>query len=107
MVSTSWLARTRQTWKLAVFSLLIAVTLVLIVAFVLAVNGYLGSGVWGKFKLAVAFVLVGMSSLVWLCIAIRCPKCGKRPVWGMLRTIDANVWLVSLLAIDRCPSCKQ
>jgi hypothetical protein len=59
---------------------MILATLLLIVAFILAVNGYMFSDFVGKFEIAITFILVGASSLFWLCLSIRCPRCGKRPV---------------------------
>jgi hypothetical protein len=84
---------------------MILVTLVLIVTFIFAVNDYMVSDFAGRFELAVTFAFIGVSSLFWLCLSIRCPRCGKRPVWGMLRTVDVSTWLVKLHAIERCPEC--
>lgn len=107
MATHSWIVNTRQTWKLGVFYSLILAALLLIVAFILAVNGYMILGFASRFEIAVTFILVGASSLFWLCLSIRCPRCGKRPVWGMLRTVDVNAWLVKLHIMERCPTCLQ
>ncbi len=107
MATRSWIVNTGQIWKLGVFYLLILTTLLLIVAFILAVNGYMILGLVSRFEVAITFILVGASSLLWLCLSIRCPRCGKRPVWGMLRTVDINTWLVKLHSMERCPACLQ
>lgn len=107
MAMRSWIADTGQLWKLWLFYLMILTTIVLIVAFILAVNSYVISDFAGRFELAISFILLGASALVWLCFSIRCPRCGKKPVWGILKTADVNSWLVKLHAIERCPECGQ
>jgi hypothetical protein len=84
---------------------MILATLALIVAFIFAVNGYMVLDFAGRFELAVTFISIGASSLFWLCSSIRCPRCGKRPVWGILKTFDVSTWLVKLHAMERCPEC--
>lgn len=105
MATRSWIVNTGQLWKLGFFYSMILVTLLLIVAFILAVNGYMISAFAGKFEIAITFILVGASSLLWLCLSIRCPQCGTRPVWGIFKTIDVNAWLVKLYSMERCTKC--
>lgn len=107
MATRSWIVCTGQLWKLGLFYLMILTTIMLIGAFILAVNGYVISSFAGRFELAISFILLGASSLAWLCLSIRCPRCGKKPVWGILKTADVNSWLVKLHAIERCPECGQ
>lgn len=107
MVTRSWMVSTGQLWKLGLFYLMLVATLALIVAFIFAVNGITLSAFGGRFELAISFILLGASSLLWLCFAIRCPRCGKRPVWGMLKTVDVNTWLIKLHTMERCPECRQ
>ena len=107
MAARSWIVSTGQLWKLGLFYSMMLAALVLIVAFILAVNGYMIAGFAGRFELAITFILVGASSLFWLCLSIRCPRCGKRPVWGILKTVDINTWLVKLHVMERCPECGQ
>lgn len=107
MALRPWIVRTGQLWKLGLFYLMILTTVLLIVAFILAVNGTMISDFVGRFELAISFILLGIASLGWLCLSIRCPQCGNRPVWQMLRTVDANTWLVKLHTLERCSECKQ
>ena len=107
MASRSWIASTGQLWKLGLFYLMMLTTVLLIVAFILAVNGAMISDFAGRFELAISFILLGMGSLVWLCSSIRCPRCGSRPVWRMLRTVDVNTWLVKLHTMEHCSKCNQ
>jgi hypothetical protein len=107
MPTRSWIGSTGQIWKLGLFYFMMLTTVALIVAFILAVNGATISNFAGRFELAISFVLLGVVSLVWLSLSIRCPKCGSRPVWRMLRTVDINSWLVKLHTMNCCPECKQ
>ena len=107
MASRSWIDGTGQLWKLGLFYSMLLTTLVLIVVFILAVNGYVASGRTVRIELAVTFALLGVSSLLWLCLSIRCPQCGNKPVWRMLKTVDFNTWLIKLHTMERCPECGR
>lgn len=107
MTPRSWIANTGQLWKLSLFYLMMLTTVLLIVVFISAVNGATITNFAGRFELAISFILLGVASLAWLCFSIRCPRCGSRPVWKMLRTVDVNAWLVKLHSMERCPECKR
>jgi hypothetical protein len=53
-------------------------------------------------SLVVATLLVGL----WLCLAIRCPRCQAKIVWIALCEQGAGHWLVWLLALTKCPRCN-
>lgn len=106
MATQSWISNTGQFWKIGVFYFLLLVSFVAMLAFMLSVNGYLRQDHFSKFELASAFILLGLLSLMWLCIAIRCPRCGKRPVWDMIKAADVNSWLINIHVIDRCQKCE-
>ena len=105
MSSQVWIKRSGQAWKLVIFYLFILSELLLIVAFVMAVNDVRLVGGVDSIQLAVAFVAVGLGSLAWLCLSVRCPRCGYKPVWKILRQAEATSWLVTVHKLDRCPSC--
>ena len=107
VASRFWIKRSGQAWKLAIFYLLISVTIVLFVAFVMAVNKIQLLGQLGSMQLAFAFVAFGFTSLIWICLSVRCPRCGHKPVWGILRRSDTSTWLVSLHTMERCPQCSD
>lgn len=105
-MSGFWIKRSGQAWKLGVFYLFILLTLLLFVAFVMAVNDVRLVDELGTMELAFAFVGVGFTSLIWICFSVRCPRCGYKPVWNILRRSDVSTWLVTLHTLDRCPQCK-
>lgn len=107
MASRSWITRSGQAWKLAVFYLLISTTVFLFLAFVMAVNNVEVLGLLSSMEFAFAFVGVGFASLIWICSSVRCPRCGHRPVWGILRHSAASTWLVTLHTLERCPRCTN
>lgn len=107
MQRSSWIARSRQTWKMHVFYVFMVVTLSLIGVFIASVNDVqLIPGV-GQFELAILFLVSGFGGLGWLGFAIRCPHCGHRPVWRTLQRADAGAWLPTLLEMTACPACRR
>lgn len=69
----TWLKRTGQTWKIAVFSVLILVGMALFGFFLAVVNGKVEDG--DVMYSAFAFMGVGLAAFFWLVFAIRCPGC--------------------------------
>jgi hypothetical protein len=53
----------------------------------------------------VAGTAVGLTSMVWSAIAVRCPKCGTRLLWRAVSEESSANWLTWLLHLDACPSC--
>lgn len=107
MDSGSWLSRSGQSWKMLVFYAFLVVTIGLIALFIASVNGVeIVPGV-SQFGLAMLFVGSGFGALGWLVYAIRCPRCGYRPVWPTLKQSNAGVWLPTLLTMTDCPSCHE
>lgn len=102
----SWIRRSGQLWKLVTFALLGSVSFASFVAMVLTINGVklvpLGEG-----ALAFVGVIVGTADFAWLCLSIRCPRCGARPAWKILRTSSVNSWFVELCSMTACPACGE
>jgi hypothetical protein len=53
-----------------------------------------------------AGIVVGLAGMVWSALAVRCPKCGTRLVWRAVSEQSTANWLMWLLHLDSCPSCK-
>jgi hypothetical protein len=100
-MASPWLRRTGQTWKIAVFGVLVVVGLSLFALMIAAVN----EKIEGEVAFAFAFVSVGFGAFVWLAAGVRCCRCGARPAWHLMRTAPHASWFLELLALDRCPSC--
>jgi len=97
--SQRWLQRTRQTWKVTIY-------LVGLVGFggVLTYCLSLSPESVGWTILATAG---GMLSFVWLAVSVRCPECGARVAWFILRTAPANQWRTRLTNLTDCPRCES
>jgi len=90
-----------------VFYAFVVITIGLIVLFIASVNDVEVIPGISQFGLAMLFVGSGFGGLCWLVYAIRCPRCGHRPVWPTLKQANAGAWLPTLLAMTECPSCHQ
>ncbi len=99
-----WIDATHQTWKLVVFvgwMLVAGLFILLLVASVQEVR-------WtpiGAVESAFGLVASGALALAWLLVSIRCPACGTRPVWRVLRTAEAHEWVKVLVSYEQCPAC--
>ena len=101
----TWLARTRQSWKIALYGILIGVTVVTLIILVLIVNDIRlipGLDVVGA---AFLLILFGASAFVWLVVSIRCSSCNGRPAWTLMRTSDFGSWFYRLWLATECPVC--
>ena len=50
-------------------------------------------------------VVAALAVGVWLCLAIRCPRCRARIVWVAIHERGVGDWLFWLLALQTCPRC--
>jgi hypothetical protein len=107
----SWMARAGQRWKLWVGIVGLMPSLV---------SFFLG---WRLYALcdgpayaycrsadqATAYMMIGTSvgllAFAWMCLAPRCPACGKRIVWWALSSKPAGGWVQALKALRACPGC--
>jgi hypothetical protein len=102
-----WIARSGQQWKLHVFYCLLLVAVAAFWLFLDMVNRDDSYSTTYVLTVTGAFVLSAASALGWLILAIRCPRCGTRPVMSILRTADFNEWFVTLSTLVRCPKCRS
>lgn len=111
MERMNWVARTRQRWKLRAGFALLAASGVFIV---------LGYSAFGKCEGPVyahcatedsgaaymaAGGLVGLVSMLWLWLAVRCARCGKRIVWWAMSSKPSGAWLSAITNLQTCPGC--
>lgn len=98
----SFVKRSGQTWKFWVFLILLFIGFVLILP-ALTSSRRLDDDI------AIVLLLAGLAlhigNMVWLAIAIRCPKCRASLGWHAIRRRDANTWLFWLLQSEKCPAC--
>ena len=105
MEKTSWLHSTSQGWKLWVFTVLVFVTGCSLVFLVLNVNGVFGLETFSILKIAFSSVALGVGSLLWLGLSIRCPGCGGKVAWHFLHSRRHTSWWIDLVSTRTCPLC--
>lgn len=98
MLKRSFLARTRQLWKLNIALVVMAIGLFIVFG---VVNGTLPA----EGMAVVAGLSLGLAGMGWLFLSIRCPNCHDRVLWKAARTRGAGNWLGRLLQESTCPSC--
>lgn len=99
-----WISATHQIWKFRVFHVLLVCNWAILIAFVMRVNDRI-VGSFTEGQLGALFIVSGASMLGWLIVAVRCPQCGFRPTWEILKSTDSNGWYRRLRRMSRCPRC--
>ena len=101
MAQRSIVARTGQAWKyyVGLFGALLGVMASILV--VLTQRPTAERTVGSFLKLQIGAV-VTVASVLYLCLADRCPRCGARWFWKALRRWRGSRWLRSL---SNCPTC--
>ena len=51
-------------------------------------------------------VLAAFVVALWLCLAIRCPRCKAQIVWIAVHEHATEKWLLWLSALTVCPKCR-
>ena len=102
MFDGSFVKRTGQLWKLVagVTGVIAAGAAILIVV--------VGSGDLADAPLlwTTGFGLaLGVASLAWLALAMRCPRCGCQLGWTAMKTGSGANVMGRLLTMSACPSC--
>lgn len=104
MFSESYIARSRQLWKLWVSFLL------LIAGFVMFTLALSPSDQRSE-KIGVVLFMSGIGlsliSFLWVCFSVKCRSCGSCVVWRAMRQESAQNWLNSLLSAKACPVCHD
>ncbi len=98
MLKNSYLSQTGQLWKLQI-------GLVGLIA-----GGILALADWFyrwefAFLCTTVGIALGLCSLVWLILSIRCPTCRTRLVWRAMSRAKHNRWLFALSS-SICPVCR-
>ena len=93
-----WFLATNQAWKVRIFLGLCLMTVIVVAFSLMSDVSRTSSGL-----LSGAAVMSASVTLVWVCLAIRCPHCRGEPIWFMIRSVDAGDWFTSVLRLDRCP----
>ncbi|MBI5024958.1 MAG: hypothetical protein HZC18_08210 [Candidatus Omnitrophica bacterium] len=102
-----WLIKTNQAWKILVSLLLMLLVLLMFVAKIMIINRIWMPSWINEIELMLGEIILGFGSLIWLCRSVKCPHCGYRPVWPILRSAPAGEWLRRITRLEQCPSCKK
>jgi hypothetical protein len=106
----NWLSKTEQAWKFHFFIGLSALTLALFILMILSISNnirlLIDLGI-ADIHIAFAFMLIGISSLLFLFLSIKCPLCKKRPVYKIMKASQLNSWVEGLIKLEHCPFCND
>jgi hypothetical protein len=106
---SSWIVKTGQKWKLFVVGALSILTIMSLVVFILCINlensnGFIGTGVVRLYSRTI-FLVIGITFLLCLFFLIKCPCCGKRPIWKIVNNGQFTDWIFRMITFSRCPIC--
>ncbi len=102
-----WLLRTNQVWKVLGFWLLLFLSIVNFLAMIMIINEAWTPKWIGELELGLGTIFFGFGALIWFSQTIKCPQCGYKPVWPILRSAPASEWLSRIVKLKECPACKD
>ncbi len=100
----SWLSRTHQSWKMYVFIVFGIIVGIIFICFIIKINNP-SSFAEDEVEISLFYVCTSLLWFLWIIFAIKCPVCGKKIVWDILRKSPANRWLIILINLSACPNC--
>ncbi len=103
MLHYSVVRRSGQLWKLGVAALMMVAAFGCALA--LLDCGACINQLWWPFAMFAAIVLGLGGAFAWLCLAVRCPRCGTHWMWRDAGAGDKDVRSYGLLSLRRCPRC--
>ena len=93
-----WIKTTGQNWKIYIFAALLFLSSIGFFVWIFIEN--MGSAL-------VLCVVLGAISLLWLSQALKCPKCGYKPAWPIMKSVPASEWFITITRLEHCPGCKN
>ena len=103
--TSNWYARTSQTWKVNVWLAGFALSSAGLLWFFTHLDGAHLSDLQLT-ALGMGSAALGAFSFLWVSVAVKCPACGARVVWRILRTASISVWFIRVAELTRCPECS-
>ena len=101
----SWIASTKQIWKVIIFTfgILICIGVWIHAAF------FMGERYYFEIPLPpiIVAVIIGFFSFTWLILSIRCPFCNKKIVWWLLNSKFSFDWPIVLFLLKSCLICEK
>ena len=58
-----------------------------------------------EFELAISSIVLGFGALIWFSKSLKCPRCGYKPTWPILKSAPASEWFVRITKLECCPEC--
>ena len=98
MLDASWVKTSKQSWKLALCVLTLAVSFVfLVIAFKYSQPEYF-----------ILFIFLSLFSISWFVYSIRCPYCSYKIIKHVLFKQEYKYsWFTDTLFLTKCPSCGK
>ena len=105
MFEKTWIGVTGQRWKVYVMFVLLTVGITSLAVAIFTTDQ---SKISLKFWAIIIFWGVTPLFFLWMFLAIRCPFCGCRVIWTVLRTLPHQESInVALFFLAHCPKCKR
>jgi hypothetical protein len=96
---SEWLRRSGQQWKLNLGIGWIAVSILLLVAVIVA-----GVPSLAWIVAAIAFAAAGFG---WTALSVRCASCHRRAVFWTMMHEPGHSWLERISSAESCPCCDD
>ncbi|MBI5024954.1 MAG: hypothetical protein HZC18_08190 [Candidatus Omnitrophica bacterium] len=93
-----WFQRTNQTWKIGIF---------LVLLFLSPIGFFVWISMENQNSALLLGTVSGIISIIWLTQSIKCPKCGYKPIWSIMKSAPASEWFIKITNLKECPSCNE
>ena len=108
-VKDLWIVRTGQMWKIRFICITGVLGLIFFILMVWNINCpqseiFIITGIT-QLEIRTAFLFSGLIFIYSLFLLIKCPACGKRPVYRILNTSCTDQWFDILITLEQCPVC--
>lgn len=103
----SIILQSRQLWKVIAGLLLLIIGAAVGVAVSFIPYLRTEAAVSGRFNsLQAISTVAAVAGFVYLCMGVRCPRCGAKWVWMAVNGKLGAGSLDALVTLDRCPTCR-
>jgi hypothetical protein len=99
----SYIKKSRQMWKIWLFCCLLTVGLLSFL------SALIPNGLQDTYKMYGIFLgfCLSITSVLWICLSVRCKNCGTFLVWKAMKEQSPENWLIRLFENTNCPFCHR
>lgn len=102
-----WIIKTNQMWKIWIFAILMFLGGCAFLGMIMTINGVLIPNRAGEIEFSLISMSLVFGSLIWFSKSLKCPKCGYKPTWPILKSAPASEWFVRITKLECCPGCGE